>query len=120
VPPYDEGPRAAGLGATAMVDVSDGLVSDLGHIAVASGVALRLSSDAFHVPQEFVDTARALNADPMAWLLAGGDDHALAATFPPDVDLPMAWSVVGRVEDGEGLLVDGEPYAGPGGWTSFA
>ncbi|MDQ1621161.1 MAG: thiamine-monophosphate kinase [Actinomycetota bacterium] len=119
-PPYAEGPRAAALGATAMVDVSDGLVSDLGHIAVASGVALRLSSDAFHVPQEFVDTARALNADPMAWLLAGGDDHALAATFPPDVDLPMAWSVVGRVEDGEGLLVDGEPYAGPGGWTSFA
>ena len=119
-PPYAEGPRAAGLGATAMVDVSDGLVSDLRHVAEASGVALVLSSDAFHVPQEFRDTARALNADPMAWLLAGGDDHALAATFPPDVDLPMAWSVVGRVEDGEGLLVDGEPYVGAGGWTSFA
>ncbi|MGZ4632612.1 MAG: thiamine-phosphate kinase [Actinomycetes bacterium] len=119
-PPYAEGPRAAALGATAMVDVSDGLVSDLRHVAEASGVALVLSSDAFHVPQEFRDTARALNADPMAWLLAGGDDHALAATFPPDVDLPMAWSVVGRVEDGEGLLVDGEPYVGAGGWTSFA
>ncbi|MGZ4609208.1 MAG: thiamine-phosphate kinase [Actinomycetes bacterium] len=119
-PPYAEGPRAAALGATAMVDVSDGLVSDLRHVAEASGVALVLSSDAFHVPQEFRDTARALNADPMAWLLAGGDDHALAATFPPDVDLPMAWSVVGRVEDGKGLLVDGEPYVGAGGWTSFA
>jgi thiamine-monophosphate kinase len=119
-PPYAEGPRAALLGATAMVDVSDGLVADLGHVAAASQVAIRLSSDAFHVPQEFQDTARALNADPMSWLLTGGDDHALAATFPPDVDLPMAWRVVGRVEDGEGVLVDGEPYAGPGGWTSFA
>lgn len=120
VPPYDEGPRAAGLGATAMVDVSDGLVSDLGHVARASGVSVRLDSDAFHVPQEFRDTARALNADPLQWLLAGGDDHALAATFPPDVDLPMAWSVVGRVEAGEaGVLVDGAEWAGPGGWRTF-
>ena len=118
-PPYDEGPRAAGLGATAMVDVSDGLVSDLGHVARASGVAIRLETDAFHVPQEFVDTSRALNADPLQWLLTGGEDHALAATFPPDVDLPMAWSVIGRVEHGEGVLVDGALYVGPGGWRSF-
>jgi thiamine-monophosphate kinase len=55
----------------------------------------------------------------MAWLLAGGDDHALVATFPPDVDLPMAWSVVGRVVEGEGVLVDGQPYGGAGGWQSF-
>ena len=119
VPPYDEGPRAAGLGATAMVDVSDGLVADMRHLAKASGVSIRLQSEAFHVPQEFQDTARALNADPLQWLLAGGDDHALAATFPPDVDLPMAWSVVGRVEAGEGVLVDGAEWAGPGGWRTF-
>ncbi|HYJ77538.1 MAG TPA: thiamine-phosphate kinase, partial [Actinomycetes bacterium] len=114
-----EGPRAAALGATAMVDVSDGLVADLGHVARASGVGMSLSSEAFHVPQEFLDTARALNADPVHWLLAGGEDHALAATFPPDVDLPMAWSVVGRVEQGDSVLVDGAPWSGPGGWTSF-
>lgn len=118
-PPYPEGPRAAVLGATAMVDVSDGLVADLGHVARASGVAVSLSSDAFHVPQEFQDTARALNADPLHWLLGGGDDHALAACFPPDVDLPMAWSVVGRVEAGEGVLVDGKPWDGPAGWLAF-
>ena len=119
VPPYDEGPRAAVLGATAMVDVSDGLVSDLGHLARASAVSVRLDSEAFHVPTEFRDTARALAADPLQWLLAGGEDHALAATFPPDVDLPMAWSVVGRVEAGEGVLVDGAEWAGPGGWRTF-
>ena len=114
MPPYDEGPRAAGLGATAMVDVSDGLVSDLGHVARASGVSVRLSSEAFHVPQEFQDTARALNADPLQWLLAGGEDHALAATFPPDVDLPMAWSVVGRVDGGRGRAGRRRGLAGAG------
>jgi len=119
-PLYAEGPRAAALGATAMTDVSDGLLADLGHVAVASGVCVEIASDAFHVPQEFQDTARALNADPMDWLLAGGDDHALVATFPPDVDLPMAWSVVGRVVEGEGVVVDGQPYGGAGGWQSFA
>jgi len=118
-PPYAEGPRAAALGATAMVDVSDGLVADLGHVARASGVAVSLHSDAFHVPQEFPDTARALNADPLHWLLGGGDDHALAACFPAEVDLPMAWSVVGRVEEGEGVLVDGTPWTGPTGWAAF-
>lgn len=118
-PPYVEGPRAADLGATAMIDVSDGLVADLAHVARASGVAVTLSSDAFHVPQEFQDTARALNADPLHWLLGGGDDHALAACFPGDVDLPMPWSVVGRVEEGEGVLVDGAPWAGPAGWATF-
>ncbi|MCY7373365.1 MAG: thiamine-phosphate kinase [Spirochaetaceae bacterium] len=118
-PPYAEGPRAAALGATAMVDVSDGLVADLGHVARASGVAVSLHSDAFHVPQEFQDTARALSADPLHWLLGGGDDHALAACFPAEVDLPMAWSVVGRVEEGEGVLVDGTPWTGPTGWAAF-
>jgi thiamine-monophosphate kinase len=118
-PPYDEGPRAADLGATAMVDVSDGLVSDLAHLAAASGVCVRLDRDAFFVPPELTDTARALNADPVQWLLAGGDDHALVATFPADVELPMAWSVVGRVAAGEGVLVDGAPWPGPPGWRSF-
>ncbi len=119
-PPYAEGPRAAALGATAMIDVSDGLVADLGHIAAASNVLVHVESSAFPVPPEFHDTARALNADPLQWLLAGGEDHALAACFPPDVELPMAWQIVGRVDEGEGVLVDGAPYEGPGGWQSFA
>src|SRR5205823_7113354 len=43
-PPYAEGPRAAQLGATAMVDVSDGLVADLGHVALASEVGIELDT----------------------------------------------------------------------------
>jgi thiamine-monophosphate kinase len=71
------------------------------------------------VPPAFTDTARALSTDPMAWLLAGGEDHALAACFPREVDLPMAWQIIGRVSEGEGVLVDGQTYAGPAGWRSF-
>ena len=42
-PPYDAGPEAADLGATAMIDVSDGLLADLGHVAAASGVRIDLA-----------------------------------------------------------------------------
>jgi thiamine-monophosphate kinase len=119
-PPYAQGPQAAKLGATAMIDVSDGLVQDLGHIASRSGVQIDIASGVFEVPEVFQDTARALTADPLTWLLAGGDDHALAACFPGGVDLPEGWLVVGRVTEGEGVLVDGAPYDGPGGWQAFS
>jgi thiamine-monophosphate kinase len=118
-PPYAEGPRAAVLGATAMIDVSDGLLQDLGHVARASGVQILLDSRALDVPAQFHDTARALGADPLAWVLTGGEDHALAACFPAAVALPDTWRVIGRVAGGEGVLVDGAPYDGPGGWQSF-
>ena len=119
-PPYAQGPLAATLGATAMIDVSDGLVQDLGHIAAASGVLIDLASGVFEVPEVFQDTARALSADPLSWMLAGGEDHALAACFPADVALPEGWQVVGRVAAGEAVVhVDGAPYDGPGGWQAF-
>ena len=121
-PPYAEGPAAALLGATAMIDVSDGLLQDLGHLAVASGVRIDVASGVLEVPDTFQDTARALGADPLTWVLTGGEDHALAACFPSTVHLPDAWRAVGRaLESGEGeaVLVDGEPYEGSPGWKSF-
>ncbi|MFG1954596.1 thiamine-phosphate kinase [Micromonospora sp. NPDC048830] len=117
--PYAAGPHAARLGATAMIDVSDGLLADLGHVAKASGVGIDVRRDAFEVPRQMRDAAQALGVDPYAWILGGGDDHALAATFPPAVALPAPWREVGRVSDGAGVTVDGEPYAGPAGWDHF-
>ncbi|GAA2224549.1 thiamine-phosphate kinase [Micromonospora olivasterospora] len=117
--PYAAGPHAARLGATAMIDVSDGLLADLGHVARASGVGIDVRRDAFEVPRQMRDAAQALGVDPYAWILGGGDDHALAATFPPAVALPAPWREVGRVADGAGVTVDGEPYAGPAGWDHF-
>jgi thiamine-monophosphate kinase len=118
-PPYAAGPQAADAGATAMIDVSDGLLADLGHVARASGVRIELRSSAFQVPIRLVDVGAALGVDPLHWLFTGGEDHALAATFPGAV--PEGWTVIGTVAEGEpAVLVDGRPYdGGPGGWEHF-
>jgi thiamine-monophosphate kinase len=117
-PPYARGPEAAELGATAMLDVSDGLVQDLGHIAAASGVGVEVDPDALAVPEPLAEAARALGADPLDWVLTGGEDHALAAVFPADVALPGGWRVVGRVTGGRGVHVKGRA-PGRGGWDHF-
>jgi thiamine-monophosphate kinase len=118
-PPYAAGPQAADAGATAMIDVSDGLLADLGHVARASGVRIDVRTAALVVPDRLVDVGAALGIDPMHWLLTGGEDHALAATFPGDV--PDGWREIGTVADGEpDVLVDGRRYeGGTGGWDHF-
>ena len=119
VVPYHAGPQAAELGATAMCDVSDGLLADVGHVAQASGVAVDIVSGAFDVPAPIRDAAAAIGAEPLDWILTGGDDNALVATFPAEVPLPEPWRVVGRVSAGEGVTVDGEPYEGDPGHAHF-
>lgn len=118
-PPYDAGPEAAAAGATAMVDVSDGLLSEAGHLARGSAVAIDLRSDALEVPEPLHAVAAATGADPLSFVLGGGDDHALLATFPPEATLPAGFRVIGTVSEGEGVTVDGAPYDGPTGWTHF-
>ncbi len=109
-PPYFEGAHAAALGATSMTDVSDGLIADLGHIADASGVRIDLRADAVPVPAKLREVGAALNVDPLVWVLTGGDDYALAATFPKGTDLPEPWLAVGTVADGDGVRVDGRRW----------
>ncbi len=117
--PYPAGPAAARLGATAMVDVSDGLLADLGHIAAASEVGIDVDPSAFEVPAQMRDAASALGVDPYTWVLAGGEDHALAATFPADVELPSYWRRIGIVQHGGGVTVDGRAWTGRTGWDHF-
>ncbi len=104
-PPLERGRAAALAGATAMMDVSDGLVLDASRLAAASGVCVLLDS-------------AALGADP-ASALTGGEDHALLATFPATV--PEGFRPIGRVaERGDhDVLVDGLPHDGRGGWDPY-
>jgi thiamine-monophosphate kinase len=137
-PPYDAGPEAAGLGATAMIDVSDGLLADLGHIADASGVRIDLDSAALRPDDRLVRAARAVTgpdrhapgdrtnmvtrpaaADALDWVLTGGEDHSLAATFGAGTRLPPRWRVIGSAGPGGGVVVDGQPRAGARGWDHF-
>lgn len=117
-PPYACGPQAAALGATSMLDVSDGLLQDLGHVATASGVGVVLSPEAFAISAPMEEAARRLGADPLEWVLSGGEDHALAATFPKDVRLPPEWAVVGHVDSGKGVQVTGRSMTYEG-WDHF-
>jgi thiamine-monophosphate kinase len=137
-PPYDAGPEAARLGATAMIDISDGLLADLGHVASASGVALDVSTSSLRAflgdplaPVAALLFSRTCAADSpqalaLGWVLTGGEDHSLAATFPPSVVLPERWHAIGSVRPGDserrggGVTVDGAPHSGPGGWEHFA
>ncbi len=124
-PPYDAGGQAAAAGATAMIDVSDGLVADAGHVASASAVHLDLRVGSFEVAEPLHAVGSALGTDPIQFLLGGGDDHALLATFPAADAVPDGWRVVGEVrepsEDNPAgtVTVDGAPFAGAAGWSHF-
>lgn len=106
-PPVWLGPDAADAGATAMMDVSDGLVLDASRLAAASGVTLALESSL-------------LGADP-ASAFGGGEDHALLAAFPAGRGLPHGFVRIGTVQArGEhAVLVDGRPFEGRGGWDPY-
>jgi thiamine-monophosphate kinase len=109
-PPYGAGAEARAHGATALLDVSDGLVQDLGHIADASGVRIEIDSASVPVP-------RILGPDGLRHALTGGEDHAFAGTFPGAA--PPSWSRIGVVTTGSGVRVDGrEPPSGA--WDHFA
>jgi len=168
-PAYDAGPEAALLGATAMIDISDGLVADLGHVAAASGVWIDIDSSALAPGGPLAAAAAAVAAaaprpsrteaadspaPPVSpaslareWALTGGEDHSLAATFPPSAALPARWRVIGTVRPAADapapgasapapgapapagdaapaggascVTVDGAPYRGRRGWEHF-
>jgi thiamine-monophosphate kinase len=117
-PDYPAGVTAADAGATSMIDVSDGLVADLGHVAAASRVCISLRSASL-TDAGLAAAAAVLRADWRQWALSGGEDHVLAASFPPDAGVPQAWTVVGEVREGNGVLVDSRPWRGRGGWDHF-
>jgi thiamine-monophosphate kinase len=117
--PYGQGPAAAAAGASAMTDVSDGLLADLGHLATASSVGIELSRDSLRADHDALAVAgAATGGDPWAWVLSGGEDHALVATFRAGV--PAGWRPIGTVTAGPvGVRVDGAEWTGEVGWRSF-
>jgi thiamine-monophosphate kinase len=100
-----------------MIDVSDGLLADLGHIATASSVSVDIRAEALEAHPRLHDVAQALGADPLHWVLTGGEDHALVATFRGRV--PEGWRVIGIVGKGSGVTVDGAVYTQPEGWQHW-
>lgn len=105
-PPVSAGVVAAEAGATAMLDVSDGLARDAQRIAEASGIGIDFRS-------------AALGPDPLT-ALAGAEDHGLLAAFPPDVPPPHPFEVIGVATAEAGVLtLDGAPVD-TAGWDPYA
>jgi thiamine-monophosphate kinase len=120
---YGAGAVAARAGATSMIDISDGLLADLGHVAQASKVLIDLRRDAFELPEPLQAVAAATGSDPYTFVLTGGDDHALAATFPSPDAVPAGWLVVGAAgfadDDHPGVMVDGAVWESSAGFDHF-
>jgi thiamine-monophosphate kinase len=121
-PPIAEGALAAAAGATAMLDVSDGLLLDATRIAEASGVVLDLDTAALDrladaVVMATLPVGPPEREDALRLVLGGGEDHGLLACFPGEV--PHGWTRLGRVRPGPaGVAIGGDPVD-PAGWDSF-
>lgn len=116
-PPYEQGPAASRAGATAMLDISDGLGRDSGRLARASGVGIQL--DDRQLAADVAQLAQVVSEDD-AWrcVIEGGEEHSLLACFPSEASLPEGWRRIGNVVAGSGVSLRGEPVQG-GGWDHF-
>ncbi|MDQ0731824.1 thiamine-phosphate kinase [Arthrobacter sp. B1I2] len=124
-PPLDAGPAARAAGATAMLDVSDGLLRDGNRLAAASNVGIALDPVRLAQLADLLSPASALlGGDAGQWVLGGGEDHGLLATFPDSVQLPPGFTAIGSIhalgtDEGPGVLIAGRA-ADTGGWDHFA
>lgn len=122
-PPLAAGPAAAAAGAHAMMDISDGLVRDAGRLGKASGVRIDLDPEALRAEAEpLAGPAATLGADPLSWVLGGGEDHGLLAAFAPGQKLPRGFRRVGTARaPGDGVSVVTVAGAEPAfvGWDHF-
>jgi thiamine-monophosphate kinase len=126
------GRELAQAGATAMIDLSDGLGADARHLAQASGVKLEIEAAAVPLaPTAVALSQKTMGRDPW-WLLGGGEDYELLACIPPDRLERAAAEVlskegvpltqVGEVRDGSGVEIrlPGGGLLEPGGFDQLA
>ena len=123
-PPLGSGVAAAGAGARAMMDLSDGPAADATRMAAASGVVIDFDRPSIEEEAwKLQGPALICRADPVRWVLQGGEEHGMLAAFPPDAQLPQGFRAIGRAREcaaGETpcAMFDGEVLRGA--WDHFS
>ena len=126
-PRLEEGEKALLLGANAAIDVSDGLLRDLGHICEESGVGAEISAGAIPLSPAAEETALELGEEPLQAALHGGEDYELILVAEDDDAMrfqeELGVSVIGEITEGEGVKVL-DPSGSPievdrSGWEHF-
>lgn len=119
-PSIQLGPLAADAGATAMLDLSDSLAKDAARIAKASAVTIQLDPLQLQGYEAILEeAAMAIGASARDWILFGGEDHSLLATFPADAQLPRGFKRIGTVmpQQPATLMLGNQPISASG-WDS--
>jgi thiamine-monophosphate kinase len=119
-PPVVAGIEAALAGATSMLDISDGLSRDADRIAKASGVTIAINRKDLQGYEAILEEpAMAISANAFDWVIDGGEDHSLLATFPREAVMPRAFKAIGEVvkKGAYRVTLDGAPLD-EGGWDS--
>ncbi len=115
---------------TAAIDISDGLLADLGHLADASCVHLQVDASKIPVAMAAHRRASELGVVPVSLALSSGEEYEIAFTVPPEV-LPAVQravaesgarpvTVIGRVTAGSGVTAEGAELPPQGGWDHFS
>ncbi|WP_313814415.1 thiamine-phosphate kinase [Glutamicibacter sp.] len=123
-PPLASGPRAAEAGATSMMDISDGLLRDAERLAKSSKVNFNFNSRDLEAFKARLEPASLwLKQDSLSWVLEGGEDFGLLATFPAAAEIPEEFAVIGEVQHQPGrrslTKIDGEVVNGSHGFDHF-
>jgi thiamine-monophosphate kinase len=125
-PRLGAGRVAARLGATAMIDLSDGLASDVRYLCDQSGAGCMVDLDLLPIKDDTRELARFLERDPEILAATGGEDYELLVCVPEPVldalarDLEVPLTLIGQITQSDVVFTrEGEPVEGLSGWNHF-